>query len=166
MSRCDPGRLFRQVRRANGGAAEPTTMLRVGGVTYTGDGIPEAWAGYFGELALPNEDTTFDPLFIQYIQEQLEFIRSLPLGDFILFTADEVAEVIQTLKLNKAAGPDDVDPKHLRFGGHELVKVLTLLFNAMTLSSHIPPAFQYGLVIPLPKGRLSALKDCLQSNFV
>ena len=35
LDSCDPGRLFRQVRRANGGAAEPTTVLRVGETTYT-----------------------------------------------------------------------------------------------------------------------------------
>ena len=76
-------------------------MLRVGETTYTGNGILEAWADYFGELACPKDDTTYDPMFAQSIQEQLESIRSLPLGDFTLFTEEEVAEVIQTLKLKK-----------------------------------------------------------------
>ena len=67
--------------------------------------------GYFEDLACPKEDTTYDCVFAQSIQES---IRSLPLGDFSLFTEEEVAE---DLKLNKVAGPDDVDLEHLHFGG-------------------------------------------------
>ena len=46
-----------------------------------------------------------------------------------------------SLKRNKAAGPDELDPEHLRFGGEQLMKVLTLLFNSMVLAGHIPPSF-------------------------
>ena len=82
LDSCDLGHLFRLLRRANGGAPEPTTVLKVGETTFTGDGISEAWARYFEELACPKEDTNYDPVFAQSIQDQLVAIRSLPLGDF------------------------------------------------------------------------------------
>ena len=43
--------------------------------------------------------------------------------------------------MNKAAGPNDIDPEHLCFGGPRLVSVLTLLFNVMMLACHIPLLF-------------------------
>lgn len=147
----DMGRLFRHVRRANGGPTEPTTVLTVGGSTYKGSRIPEAWASYFADLASPYSQD-YDPEFSLSIEQQFCAINSLPLDDFVLFTEEEVEEVMKTLKVNKAAGPDDLDPEHLRFGGQQLVKVLTLLFNSMVLTSHIPPSFRHGLVIPIPKG--------------
>ena len=62
-------------------------------------------------------------------------------------------EATQTLKLNKAARPDNIDPEHRStLRRREIVQVLTLLFNALLKSSHVPSAFRHGLVIPIPKG--------------
>ena len=61
--------------------------------------------------------------------------------------------ILNSLKRNKAAGPDELDLEHLHFGGQQLVKVLTLLFNSsMVLAGHIPLSFRHGLVIPITKG--------------
>ena len=86
-------------------------------------------------------------------------ISSLPLGQFQLFSEEEVDEVVKSLKVNKTAGPDDIDPEHLLFGGLRLVSVLTLLFNAMMLACHIPPVFCQGLVIPIPEGHNKDLSN-------
>ena len=152
----DPGRLFRHVRRANGGAAEPTTVLKVGDSNSVGEEIPDAWASYFADLASPRDH---DPDFLISIEQQMTSISSLPLGQFQLFSEEEVDEVVKSLKVNKAAGPDDIDPEHLRFGGWHLVSLLTLLFNAMMLACHIPSVFRQGLVIPIPKGHNKDLSN-------
>ena len=60
-------------------------------------------------------------------------------------------EVIESLPTHKAPEPDGIDPEHLLYGGKQLVKHLTLLFNAIVASGHIPPFFTHGLVIPIPK---------------
>ena len=139
------------MRRAHGGAAEPTTVLTVGGHSFEGNMIPEAWADYFADLASP-PNLVHDPEFSRSIEQQFHAICSLPMGEFVLFSEEEVAEVLNSLKRNKAAGPDELDPEHLRFGGEQLVKVLTLLFSAMVLAGYIPSSFRHGLVIPIPKG--------------
>ena len=61
--------------------------------------------------------------------------------------------MLATVKRNKAAGSDGVDPEHIIFGGQALVSHLARLFNAMIVSSHIPAVFKLGVVIPIPKGR-------------
>ena len=63
------------------------------------------------------------------------------MDDFTPFTEEEVNEAVQTLKLDKAAGPDGIEPEHLVFGGRLLVQHLTRLFNAIVLSGLIPPCY-------------------------
>ena len=149
----DPAKLFRMVKRANGVDAEPTLVLCVDGTIYKGDGLLHAWAKYFKTLATPL-DSNFDLEFYEHISEQYSGIGDIPLDidDFTPFTIEEVTEVVLSLKLNKAAGPDDIDPKHLRYGGEALIGALVILFNAIVSSGYIPTVFRCGLVIPIPKG--------------
>ena len=146
----DPSKLFRQLRRARGQKCDPTTILNVGGCTYQGEDILFTWASYFESLATPsNQD--YDESFRQLINAEYESLLDLPMDDFTPFAEEEVDEAVQTLKLDKAAGPDSIKPEHLVFGGRLLVQHLTRLFNAIVLSGHIPPVFQQGHVIPIPK---------------
>ena len=154
----DPSKLFRLIRRANGIASEPTSVLNVGGITYKGEELPDAWASNFEDLASPS-DHNFNDTFQLHICEQYTLINELPLDDFSLFTDEEVAEAISSLKLNKAAGLDGIDPEHLRYAGSLLPATLTLLFNAIVLSGHIPHVFRNGLVTPIPKGHTKDLTN-------
>ena len=130
----------------------------MGGCTYQGDDLPSAWESYFESLATPcNHD--YDESFQQLINTEYESLLDLPLDDFTPVTEEEVDEVIQTLKLDKAARPDGIEPEHLVFGGRLLVQHLTRLFNAIVLSGHIPPVFQQGHVIPIPKGHTKDLSN-------
>ena len=74
----DTGRLFRLVRRAHGGTAEPTTVLTVGGHSFEGNMIPEAWADYFADLASP-PNLVHDPEFSRSIEQQFHAICSVNL---------------------------------------------------------------------------------------
>ena len=70
-----------------------------------------------------------------------------------------MAEVVLSLTLNKVAGPDNINPEHLRYGRNLLINTLTLIFNAIIASGHIPAAFRCGLVIPIPKGQSKDLTN-------
>ena len=52
-------------------------------------------------------------------------------SESVTFTLEEVSEAVKSLKCNKAAGPDQLDPEHLIYGGELLLEHLTLLFNAI-----------------------------------
>ena len=148
------------VQRANGVVTEPTSVLQVEGIAYKGDELSHAWAMYFKSLATP-PDYNFDSVFYEHISEQYSRIRETPLDveDFVPFTIEEVTEAVMSFKLNKAAGPDAIDPEHLRYGGEALINTLTILFNAIVFSGHIPAAFQCGLVILIPKGHSKDLTN-------
>ena len=124
----DSSKLFRQLRRARGQVCDPTTHLKVGSCTYQGDDLPSAWASYFESLAPPcNHD--YDESFRQLINAEYESLLDLPLDDFTPFTEEEVDKAIRTLRLDKAAGPDGIEPEHLVFGGRLLVQHLTHLHD-------------------------------------
>ncbi len=64
--------------------------------------------------------------------------------DYVSFTPDEVADVIESLSFKKASGPDEIDPEHLIYDGHVLVQHLTTIFNAILetgYNNYAPIAF-------------------------
>ena len=112
-----------------------------------GEGIVEAWANYFRNLASPS-DRDFDDNFASGIEEQYRSLCNQPLDEFHCFTEDVVREVVLSLKQNKAVGPDCIESEHLWFGGETLILFLTFVFNAIILSGCIPQSLCHGLVIP------------------
>ena len=154
----DPDKFFHHVRRANGIATEPTSILHVAGKAFQGKELPNAWANYFETLATP-ADSGYDNNFKELVLTEYTKATEQPKDYFEPFTETEVAEAIGTLKLNKAVGPDGIEPEHIVHAGQSLVSVLTLLFNAINLSSHIPHVFRNGLVIPIPKSSTKDLSD-------
>ena len=73
-------------------------------------------------------------------------------GESVTFTIEEVSEAVKSLKCNMAPGPDELDPKHLIYGGELILEYLTLLFNAIMEATYIASSFLHGLVVPIPKG--------------
>ena len=59
-------------------------------------------------------------------------------GESVTFTLEEVSEAVKSLKCNKAAEPDELDPEHLIYSGELLLEHLTLLFNAIMEAMHAP----------------------------
>ena len=72
-------------------------------------------------------------------------------GESVTFTLEEVSEAVKSLKCNKAAGPDELDPENFIYGGELLLEHLAL-FNAVMEATYIPSSFPHGLVVPIPKG--------------
>ena len=158
LSCSDPRKIFQKVRRARGGALEPTTTLSLDGHSFSGDELPDAWASYFENLAsLPTDDFGAD--HNQLISDQFAALAQDSCSEFVPFTVDEVSEATKSLSLGKAAGPDDIDAEHLVYGGELLLEHLTVLFNAIVTSGTVPSAFRCGLVIPLPKD--TKIRTCL-----
>ena len=148
----DSSKLFNAIRRTNGQCPEATKILLHNGTRYEGSSTTDGWVDYFGSLASPSEYPPSSSA--ASIEKEYDAIRnSTSSSDCIIFSCEEVSDVISTLKQNKAAGKDNIDPEHLAFGGNSLVVHLTRLFNAMMSTSHIPSAFRIGMIVPIPKGR-------------
>ena len=55
------------------------------------------------------------------------------------------------LASNKASGPDNVLPEHLKYGGTTLILHLTQLFNLLIECKYVPQSLKHGNIIPIPK---------------
>ncbi len=75
-----------------------------------------------------------------------------PHGDAIVFTPIDITTAINSLKRDKAPGPDGIESEHLCFSGPLVQQVLCDIFNAMLASCHIPEVFTLGFVTAIPKG--------------
>ena len=67
----------------------------------------------------------------------------------IEFEAEEVEKAIEHLPNGKAAGPDGVSGKHLKFGGNILKIWITRIFNATLLLECIPSSFKAVNISPV-----------------
>ena len=65
--------------------------------------------------------------------------------------SEEVCKAVHLLQLGTASGPDQIQPKHLRYGGSPLAYHLSILFNQIVNTEYIPSSSQQGLIIPIPK---------------
>jgi hypothetical protein len=78
-------------------------------------------------------------------------------------TPEETSNIIHSLPRNKAAGPDRLTNEHLSFADDTLASILSTIFNVILATGHIPPIFQQGHIIPIPKGHNIDLSN--PSNF-
>ena len=63
----------------------------------------------------------------------------------------EAQAAVQSLKTDKAPGPDDITNTALKTGGYELWKVVTKLFNECLESEDIPSQWKKSSTIIAPK---------------
>ena len=56
----------------------------------------------------------------------------------VSFSPEEVSECINSLEVNKLAGPDAMEPEHLIYGGETLKVHLTAIFNALVVERYVP----------------------------
>ena len=148
----DSRKLFHDIRRANGHAAESSSHLSFNGTTYTGSNILTGWASHFSSLATPSSHDSFDPSFKSLVHCEFSHLVELPPGDHIYLTLTEVEQAVRSLPPHKAAGPDGVEAEHLLYAGPLLIDHLRSLFNAILAMCHIPSSFLEGYIIPIPKG--------------
>ena len=69
----------------------------------------------------------------------------------LYITVDEVRKVFQRVKINKAAGPDNISPWTLKTFAQELANVFTSLFNQSLSSESVPESWKSSTIVPVPK---------------
>ncbi len=68
-----------------------------------------------------------------------------------LIINSEVRRVINRLKNNKAGGPDEIVNENIKYGGENMVKLLTMIFNDVLLTESIPKDWKWSNIILLHK---------------
>ena len=75
----------------------------------------------------------------------------------------EVTKAIESLTLDKATGLEEIETKHLQFGGPSFILHLTTICNAILATAQTPTPFLHGHIILIPKGHDKDLRN--SSNY-
>ena len=127
------------------------------------DAILEAWKDHFATLsslgaghssAVPYSEDDVAKLMLTSFENE-DSLLDIP------FLSDEVNVALGKLKTGKAAGHDEVQAEHLKFGGPILRDWIVQICNAIIELEHIPDCLKTGIIVPIYKG---GGKDPLDTN--
>ena len=123
-------KLFWLLRNKSGTQPNLTNHILINNQVYSGSRILEGWAKHkeLNKMVSQPEDQS----------DTTEI-------------SEEVYRAIHSLQLETASGPDQIQPEHLCYGSTLLIHHLSILFNLIVNTEHIPWSFQQGLIIPIPK---------------
>ena len=71
--------------------------------------------------------------------------------DQIVITEQEVIDMLETLNIHKASGPDGISNRMMKLVAKSLAKPLVSLYNRLLNQNHFPKIYKYSHVIPLFK---------------
>ena len=99
--------------------------------------------------------------------------------DDLLCHEDDVVQLLSSLDINKASGPDNISAHMLKATAHSIVPSVTKLFNIYIRNGTLPSMWKCTNVVPIPKGKevdqvsnyrpislLSILSNVLETHMV
>ena len=69
----------------------------------------------------------------------------------IVIFEQEVVDMLETLNMHKASGPDGISNKTMKSVAKAIAKPLTSLYNRLLINGQFPEIYEYSHVIPLFK---------------
>ncbi|XP_060086129.1 uncharacterized protein LOC132565495 [Ylistrum balloti] len=158
---------FYKVARSRQVKGYETSELRVNGkISRDADVNRKAWTNHYSELASVIEKQHFDPVHRHQIDSAVHELRAISYlnANSVCqgrITEQEVLNALKDMKDGKAGGHDYIVLEHIRFGGAQLLKLITQMFNVILEIEDYPLCFKHGIVISLFKG---GKKDRLDVN--
>ena len=129
--------------------------LRVNGETTSDhDIVMHTWVDHFKDIGKSRADEKA-PVASANSEMQGMVTESFVNVETVLdvpFTAEEIEAAIKHLKVGKAGGDDDIQPEHIKFGGHQLRVWLMHICNSIVELEGIPSTMKMGVLCPLYKG--------------
>ncbi len=98
---------------------------------------------YYTNLYYSNEKETHQKVLDYKINEEYEVIPE--------FLEGEVEKIINNLRDNKSPGSDKICNEQIKYGGKELLKVLTNIFNNILITQEIPTLWKKSDIILIYK---------------
>lgn len=157
----DIGEFYRTLRKSKKSNSTTSKLSFNGKDATTDESVCELWGEYFCELYTETECVECNKGFSDFVNSKVRTYidnnndeENSSVSDLELhITTDEISEQLNTLKCNKAPGPDGIQNEHLKFGGNQTVKYLKTLFNSILVTEYIPSNFRHGMIVPLYKGK-------------
>jgi len=85
--------------------------------------------------------------------------RCIPPDGDVRVTSAEIYDVISNLSGGKASGPDGVSVEHLKYAGHNLPVMLSILFTAIFTHGILPKDLMLSVIVPILKDKNKRITD-------
>ena len=121
---------------------------RDGKLTETEEETARALNTYYHSVFTRDDPQSSDPPFPNQTEEQLTDI---------VVTVESVEDLLQSLKANKAAGPDGVENRIMKECSKELAPALTKLFRKSVDEGEVPRQWKEAHIVPIHKGGSKAV---------
>jgi hypothetical protein len=135
--------LAKQIMGKNKSSTYPSLVSR--GNVYTTD---DEKANLFNESFL--ESSTLGRAPTYNLEEDVETVTESELENITVKDQD-VADILSTINVNKAYGPDNLSPRLIKEAGNTIVKVLVRLFNLSLTKGVFPSLWKKANVLPIYK---------------
>ena len=120
----------------------------VGKLTETEDETATALNRYYQSVFTKDGSQSIAPAFPNQTQESLTDVT---------ITTESVEEILQGLKANKAAGPDQVENRILKECSEEIAPKLQQLFRRSINEGEVPHQWKEAHIVPIHKGGSKAI---------
>ncbi|CAC5420707.1 unnamed protein product [Mytilus coruscus] len=118
------------------------------------DIISETWADYFEDLATPVNNPCFDNEYKTRVENDnslLHEMYSTNRDPLQIVNEDEVMDCIFSFKNGKVPDETRFTSEHLKYGGQNLISMLTILVNFIFHNIHIPTVLKNDITCPIFK---------------
>ena len=111
--------------------------------------IDSSFVSRFQQTYLPNSSNYSEKLKDRFEET---FHMYQPESKLQWISVETIDKCIGDMKLQKAAGVDGIEAKHLRYAHPRICVILAMLFNAMLIHGAVPSMFGMGIIVPYIKG--------------
>ena len=130
-------------------------LLHNGSIVSNKQDLLDCFADHFNSLGQSKCDSNQVLTQIKMRMSDLS-LTSLTEPDNIItddFSVEEIEYAIRRLKRNRAGGPDNVSPEHIKYSGPIFKNWLCQICNHICRLERIPQTFKQGIIIPIHKGK-------------
>ena len=153
-------RFWRIIKRKRNCAQSGTISIKAsdGSTKYNINEVVNVWKEHFSKLCALDESRIHDHAHHHMVSEEVrKWYGERDLGfaftEPITGSCRDMSIAIKSLNNGKAPGVDNITAEHLKFGGEDLIKLLTRLYNQILALEYIPRNFRTGTQVPLYKGK-------------
>ena len=77
----------------------------------------------------------------------------------MIVTASEIEEIIKDLACNKSPGLDGISSEYIKFAGHQLLVLLSILMSAVPVHGYVPKSMLKSVIVPIIKNKNKRTSD-------
>lgn len=141
----DTKQFWKIVKSLRGKYGKSIRSIKEGNKLMTGkEEVLEAWQKHYRKIFEDDDKVDTSITYGPYLEVQNEDIE----GEIHQM---EVISAIARMKIGKAAGADGIAPELIKYGGPEMMRVLTRIFQKAWNHNKIPDEWRQNLIIPIHK---------------